>query len=266
MAERPQTVDALLDRMDALLAPLEARKDPLRLFLATYRRTTVAVRDLVVAGRFADNEWVERWDVGFANLYLDAVEAWEAGRPPPDPWAAAFAGTREGPRLPPLRHLLLGMNAHINYDLPQSLLAVITDEEFGDDDVVAKRAADHAMVDQVLVSRVKPEDDELAKVEEPGDRTWLDRVLTPFNRAGSKRFLREARRKVWRNAKLLSEARRQGPDALAARIAELDRLATARIDELRVPGQVILKLSIKGFGVELAERAPKPSGGTATRS
>jgi len=249
--ERPRTVEALLARMDALLAPLEARKDPIRLFLSTYRRTTLQVRDMVARDEFTDSQWVERWDVAFANLYLDAVEAWEAEQQPPGPWAAAFGASREGPRLPPVRHLLLGMNAHINYDLPQSLLAVITDDEFDDDAVVARRAADHAVIDQVLVDRVKPEDVELAKVEEPGDRTLLDRVLTPFNRAGSKRFLKESRRKVWRNAKLMSAARREGPEALAARVAELDRLSEARIDDLREPGQVILKLSLKGFGVEL---------------
>jgi hypothetical protein len=256
VADRPETVDALLGRMDTLLGPLEARQDPIRFFLATYRRTTVAVRDKIGRGEFNDNAWVEVWDVAFANLYLDAVEAWEAGRPPAGPWTAAFGAARESPRLPPLRHLLLGMNAHINYDLPQSLLEVITDEEFDDEAVVAGRAADHSLVDQVLVDRVKPEDDELAKVEDPGDRTWLDRALTPFNRAGTKRFLKEARAKVWRNAKLLSTARRQGPEALGARVAELDRLSEARIADLRVPGQVLLKLSVKGFGVELADPTP----------
>ncbi len=145
------------------------------------------------------------------------------------------------------------MNSHINYDLPQSLLAVITDDEFDDEALVARRAADHALMDQVLIDRVKPEDEELMKVEEPGDRTWLDRALTPFNQAGTKRFLKESRGKVWRNAKLLSKARRQGPDALAARVAELDRLSEARIADLRVPGQVLIKLSLKGFGVKLAE-------------
>jgi len=256
VAERPETVDALLARMDALLGPLEARKDPIRLFLATYRRTTLAVRDKVARREFTDSEWVEQWDVAFANLYLDAVEAWEAGHPPPGPWAAAFAVATEGPRLPPLRHLLLGMNAHINYDLPQSFLAVMSDEEFDDDAMVARRSADHAVMDQVLVDRVKPEDIELAKVEEPGDRTWLDRALTPLNQAGTKRFLKESRRKVWRNAKLLSKARRQGPDALATRVAELDRLSEARIADLRLPGQVLIKLSVKGFGVVLADAPP----------
>lgn len=49
-ANRPENVDALLARMDALLAPLEERKDPIRFFLATYRRTE---RDI---GRNGDRE------------------------------------------------------------------------------------------------------------------------------------------------------------------------------------------------------------------
>ena len=127
-------------------------------------------------------------------------------------------------RLPPLRHVLLGMNAHINYDLPQALLAVISDEEFKDPRAVARRAADHARIDEILVRRVPQEDRELLREEEPGDRDLIDRVLTPFNRAGTKRFLKEARRKVWMNARTLSLARSQGPEAYAAKLEELEEL------------------------------------------
>ena len=72
---------------------------------------------------------MERWAVAFAALYLDALEASLHGRDVPGPWAAAFAADGT---VAPLRHVLLGMNAHINYDLPQALLAVISDAEFGD--------------------------------------------------------------------------------------------------------------------------------------
>jgi len=249
--EQPSSIEALLDRMAELLRPLEDRRDPLRLFLATYRRTTVAVGSELERGGFTDRDWVERWDIGFAGLYLDAIDLWESGHDPPRPWAVAFRASKEGPTLPPLRHVLLGMNAHINYDLPQSLLAVITDEEFDDPALVARRASDHAHIDDILLSRVDPEDIELTKVEQPGDRTRLDKLLSPFNKAGTKRFLKESRRKVWHNAKLLSAARRQGPDALVARLGELESLSEARVADLRAPGQVLLKLAAKGFGVEL---------------
>ena len=212
----------------------------------------MAVKEELERGGFADRDWVERWDVIFAALYLDALEQQERGETPPGPWDVAFRAA-DGARLPPLRHTLLAMNAHINYDLPRALLGSITDDEFDDDALVASRAADHAHIDSVLVSRVGPEDLELKAVEQPGDRTTLDRLLTPFNRAGTKRFLRESRRKTWHNAHQLSAARRQGPDALTARLRELEDLSSRRVAELKVPGQVLLKLAVKGFGVQLAQ-------------
>jgi Family of unknown function (DUF5995) len=243
-------IDALVRRMEGLLAPLEAAGDPARFFLATYLRTTRAVAEELARGGFRDPAWVERWDVAFAGLYLDAVEAARAGRRPPEPWAVAF-GAGGGDGLPPLRHVLLGMNAHINYDLAQSLLAVISQAEFDNPGLLADRRADHEHIDQVLVARVGAEDTELEAVGGPRSRT--DRVLQPLNRLATKRFLRESRAKVWANARLLDQARRAGPAAYAARLAELERLAATRVADLMAPGQVVLKLAVKGFGVRLSD-------------
>ena len=250
VAAPPGGIPALLDRMADLLGPLEEKADDRRHFLATYRRTTVAVHEDLQRGGFLDAGWLERWDVAFAQLYLDALEQWNRGERPGEPWAVAFEAAADE-RIPPLRHVLLGMNAHVNYDLPQSLLATITDEEFDDPELVERRRRDHAHIDAILASRVDAEDKELQKVEQPGDRTLLDRLLTPFNQAATKRFLTEARQKVWHNAVALSRARREGPDALAARLAELEELSRVRVADLRVPGQVLMKLAVKGFGVRL---------------
>jgi hypothetical protein len=121
-------IDVVLARMEQTLAPLLAGGDPMRYFLGTYLRTTAAVGAAVADGRFEDPDWVQEWDVVFADLYLDALDAFRADPDgAPRPWRVAFAAAAE---LPPLAHVLLGMNAHINYDLPQSLLAVISDEQF----------------------------------------------------------------------------------------------------------------------------------------
>ena len=232
--------------MAALLEPLQADGDQRRYFHATYQRTTIAVAEEIKRGGFADAEWVERWDVAFADLYLEALEASLAGRHPARPWDIAFGAPAN---LPALRHVLLGMNAHINYDLPQALLAVITDEQFDDAALLARREADHRAIDEVLASRVSAEDDELARIS--GPTPLLDRLLRPFNRLGTQRFLREAREKVWANAIALSRARRQGPDAYAALLAQLEELSAAKVAALQAPGQVLLKLAATGFGVRL---------------
>src|ERR1700722_14906421 len=203
--------------MATLLEPLEAAGDKQRYFHATYLRTPIAVAEEISRGGFADAAWVERWDVVFADLYLDALEVNTAGRQPSQPWSIAFGAPAD---LPPLRHVLLGMNAHINYDLPQALVAVITDEQFDDAALIARREADHRAIDDVLASRVAAEDDELIRLSGPAP--LLDRLLRPFNRLGTQRFLREARAKVWANAIALNRARRQGPDRYTAVLAELE--------------------------------------------
>ncbi len=246
-------IDDLLARMDALLQPMRAAGDERQHFLATYIRTTCAVKAEIQQGRFVDDAWTEGWDIAFADLYLDALDAWNAAGTASGPWQIAFEAANATPRVPPIRHLLLGMNAHINYDLPQALIQMITDQEFDDPALVARRGRDHEHIDAILASRVAAEDGELKKVEQPGDRTLLDHLLTPFNRAGSKRFLKEARGKVWRNAQALSLARRQGLVELSARLQELEQLSAARVADLRRPGQVLLRLSRGGFGVLLRD-------------
>jgi hypothetical protein len=246
-------IEELIDRMAALLESLKTSGDQRQYFHATYQRTTIAVAEKLKRGGFTDPEWVERWDVVFADLYLDALEAALAGREPTRPWAIAF-GVPAG--LPAFRHVLLGMNAHINFDLPQALVAVITDEQFDDPALLDRREADHKAIDTVLASRVAAEDDELTEISGPG--TLPDRLLRPFNRLATQRFLREAREKVWANAIALSRARRQGPDAYATVLAQLEELSAAKVAALMAPGQVALKLAATGFGVRLPASPGQP--------
>jgi hypothetical protein len=236
--------------MQAQLAEFREGRDPRRFFHATYLRTTEAVGAELAAGGFLDAAWVERWDVAFAEFYLDALDADKRAAHVPGPWAAAFAAADDPACvLPPLRHVLLGMNAHINYDLPQALLAVISDAEFDDPALLARRAADHRHIDRVLGSLV----DEAQRPEAAGGRPGVtDRLLARANRVATKRFLTEARAKVWANARILASARTQDEASYHARLAELERLAEVRVADLARPGQVLLRLAARGFGIVLS--------------
>jgi hypothetical protein len=234
-------VAAMQERLDGPTAGQEHRRE----FLGTYQRTTVAVGKAIRDGVFEDGPWVEAWDVVFADLYLAALDADREGGRVPRPWRLAFDAA---PDLNPLQHVLLGINAHINYDLPQALLAVISDEDFRDPALLDRRRRDHERIDGVLSGRVAAEDDELAAVSA---RTLLDRVLQPLNQRASRRFLREARQKVWHNTAELQQARVAGAEEYAARLAELEVLSAAKIADLLAPGQVLLRLAVAGFGVTL---------------
>src|SRR3954454_7992453 len=145
----------------AVVADMQTRLDALpsdsglREFLGTYQRTTTAVGKAILTRVFEDPEWVEQWDVVFARLYLDAFDAHVEAGVVPRPWRIAFAAAD----MSALRKVLLGINAHLNYDLPQALLAVIPDEDFADPVTLGRRQRDHEAIDGVLASRVAAEDD-----------------------------------------------------------------------------------------------------------
>ncbi|MFC2176811.1 DUF5995 family protein [Actinomycetota bacterium] len=236
--------------MDEIGKRLVAKDDERQHFHLAYLHSTKAVMDDVDADRFVDSAWVERWGLAFAELYLDAYDIWERGGDPSGPWRVAFEASRD-PEIPPVRHALLGINAHINYDLPQAFLAVISDDEFDAEEIMERRAADHAHVDSILVRRVRQEDKNLQRVEDPGDRTIVDRLMTPFNRAGTRKFLKEGREKVWRNAGVLSAARRLGPAVYTRELARLEQLSRDRVADLVTPRYVLVGLARHGFGVVL---------------
>jgi Family of unknown function (DUF5995) len=242
-----EAIAALVARMESLLAPLEEARDPARFFLGTYLRTTRAVGAALATGRFEDPSWVSAWDVDFACFYLDALELHhKAPEAVAVPWRLAFGAD---PGLPPEAHVLLGMNAHINYDLPQSLIAVIPPGDFGSPSLLDRRRRDHERIDDVLAARVGEED--LALQRAGGRRTALDRLLTPVNRQASRLFLREARRKVWANTRALHAARLDGDGAYVVRLADLEAVSAERVADLLRPGPVLVRLALHGFGVTL---------------
>lgn len=244
-----QAIAELVARMQAALAEMETHGDAKRHFLATYLRTTQAVADELQAGGFLDPVWVENWDVVFAELYLDALSAWDLGQPPPEPWRVAFAAAQDR-GLPVLRHVLLGMNAHINYDLPLALLVVIGDEEFANPALAQRRQRDHTHVDAVLLRRVGAEDQAIATAA--GSKSLYERIKGPLERRATGRFLKEARAKVWANARLMAAARAHGNQPEFERLrAELAAKSAAKLDQLARAREVILQLWLRGFGVLL---------------
>src|SRR5206468_6144804 len=60
------TIDDVVDRFERSTPPPGDEK---RHFHGVYHRNTVAVKDDLETGGFLDPEWLEPWDVIFANLY-----------------------------------------------------------------------------------------------------------------------------------------------------------------------------------------------------
>jgi len=118
-------VDQVIERMH-LLDDWLPQGDGFWWFNKLYLRMTLAIQKALRANEFADPRFVEQWDIAFAQLYFDAVRLAATGSNElPRAWAPLRdARSRRG--ILPLQFAIAGMNAHINRDLPWSLLDACT--------------------------------------------------------------------------------------------------------------------------------------------
>ncbi|HEX5088728.1 MAG TPA: DUF5995 family protein [Nocardioides sp.] len=115
-----QTIDGVLERMDAIDAALPAA-DGVATFNRMYRQVTRFVDQAVDDGLFVAGPFIARLDVVFANIFFEAYAADQDGRPIPRAWAPLFEA-RTKPHTHPVQFALAGMNAHICHDLPSAVL------------------------------------------------------------------------------------------------------------------------------------------------
>ncbi|MCA1818866.1 MAG: DUF5995 family protein, partial [Thermoplasmatota archaeon] len=89
--------------------------------------TTYGIRRNILDRTFADNDYLSIITVSFAKMYLDAYGAWKSGHPEkaPAPWREAFTWARSGSS-DITEDEFMGMNAHINYDLTNAIVALGT--------------------------------------------------------------------------------------------------------------------------------------------
>ena len=98
--------------------------DGLKWFNWLYLQVTDAVEARVSgsAGGFSSAAWLAELDVQFARLYFSALNAALTSGPCPGCWRALFA-CRSNARLARIQFALAGINAHINRDLPEAIVA-----------------------------------------------------------------------------------------------------------------------------------------------
>ena len=240
------TITAVLGAMRARLAALDDGRGAQREFLQTYRRTTEAVGRRCAAGRSRTLPGSRPGTWRSPPCTCGALDADLSGRRRgARPWRLAFDAPAE---LPPLRHVLLGINAHVNYDLPQALLAVISDEEFADplllDATAARPRADRRRTRGARGGRGR-------RARRPPSRKLLDRALQPLNRLALPAVPARGPAEGLAQHHRTAAGPVAGPRAYAVRLAELELLSAARIADLLAPGQVLLRLAVAGFGVML---------------
>jgi len=216
VAGRINCVNAVIREMERRFEPLGRSCDHNAAFALAYLRTTQTYKWAAEQpDYFQDTPWVNHEDAVFAKYYFDAYDNWRAGdrSQVPQAWLITF-DSAAARRTTGSGDLLLGMNAHINRDLPFTLAAIgmVTPEG-------QSRKDDHDKVDQFLNLVMEPMLYELAARFDPNTIN----VPTPFGVGYTGLFQLVAlwRESAWRNAELLVSAPTPEARALVAQQIEL---------------------------------------------
>ena len=225
-AGRVQCVDKVIREMSRRFEPLASSCDHDAIFALTYLRVTQEYRRTVETPTFFDDTpFVNHEDVIFARYYFAAHDAWEAGRTGevPPAWRVAFdaAGDRA---VSANGNLLLGINAHVQRDLPFVLYTVGLLRPDG-----TSRKPDHDRVDQIL-NRVT--DDLIGEIARRFDPTIDDGNLpTTLDDFTLFQIVAGWRETAWRHAELLALA--PTPEARELVAQEIERYAESQARSIR---------------------------------
>jgi len=166
-------------RMAGLIREWEGAADRRAFFLSCYALMTRNVLSAVDAGDFRDPPWVSGLLDRFADYYFAALENDEDQlASAPAAWRLAFDAARD-PDLEVMQHLLLGINAHINYDLVLCLGDVLGPEwhALSADDRHA-RYLDHCHINDIIGRTIDAVQDQIVERYAP----WMEVVDAALGR------------------------------------------------------------------------------------
>jgi hypothetical protein len=216
-------VDKTIRQMTQRLDPLASSCDHNAIFALTYLRVTQAYRQTIAEPFFDDTSFVNYEDTVFAHYYFAAYDARAAGqiKDVPPAWRIAFnAASRHA--VSALGDLFLGINAHVQRDLPFVLYSIGLTAPDG-----TSRKPDHDRVDQILNRVTDPVIAEIARRFDPTIEST--NLPTMFDDATVFQVIAGWRERAWRNAELLAAAPTPAARALVAAQIENDAATEARM-------------------------------------
>ncbi|HKI89390.1 MAG TPA: DUF5995 family protein [Draconibacterium sp.] len=189
------TIDDVIRFLDYIITESEKNNDTLGYFAALYQRVTLKVKEGIQTSYFEDGPRMEKLDVIFAKKYIDAWVAWKGNEKTSESWKKAFSfSTKYWPVV--LQHLLIGMNAHINFDLGAAAAEISKNQNIED------LKNDFNRINEILSSLVNEVQNNLSTIWPALKRILVktgkaDNILADFS-------MEVARDGAWEFAKKLS--------------------------------------------------------------
>jgi hypothetical protein len=198
--------DPLLVRMQFQSREWYRATDRRVIFLSCYTLMTHNMTASVYRREFHDPVWAHRFIGRFADYYFEALAAYDENPlQSPRVWQIAHQSCRNT-ALQPLQLMLLGINAHINYDLVLTLEELLRPEwpsltSAGR----AARLADYLHVNEIIGHTIDAVQDDILSPEMPIMRV-IDVAMGPVDEWLLSRLLARWRDRAWRDTLLLLAA------------------------------------------------------------
>lgn len=180
--EDVQTVLELIDH-DMPLYGL----DSVRLFNYTYLIITRRVRQALKAHKFEHPDFLERFDRRFAYYYLHALQQYLVGAEAPLAWKLAFDSARRR-GITSLAAISLGVNAHVNHDIPLVLRDLQAD---------GRQLRDYRYVNAIISQALGEVLQTLPA--ESGRLRWQRQIARPFYKTAMNVLIRLWRKQAWQH-------------------------------------------------------------------
>lgn len=221
----PACVDGVIQRLVAHWEPLDQSCDPRVIFELINVRATQLFRtyfsDMRGENFFEDEPKAVNLDRVLQDLYFDAVAAYETGDAPPAwtvAWDAALAHRTTAPQ-----DAFLGINAHLQRDLPVALAAVGITSPDG-----TSYKPDHDRLNEIIATAIDVVEDEIAERYDPM-MSMADLSPLPWDEVFTIEVVRLWRENAFRNAERLTVAPNEAERDLVMASIEAEAEAWARM-------------------------------------
>jgi len=222
--KQANTLDEVIDQLEVYIDDCTQTQNRMGYFATLYLGVTKEVKEGISASRFEDGPRMEVLDVHFANLFFRSTQE------PSVVWEKAFTSAKFS-KFILVQHLLLGMNAHINFDLALSVKKSVNKAEMDD------LFSDYNEINSILIEQIDV-------MQEKVNKSWwifrvLDIVALRFDELLVGFSLIKARESAWNYAKQL-----QNEDKVDKALEEMETLTLSFANILIKPKGLIINTII----------------------
>ena len=269
--QRPQNVHEALRALDAVTARRSADGDARAAFPDVYGIITRRVAESVElcerhggeGAFFHEPRWISRLAGRFCERYLETL-GWSLGGGAQDAgaWDATYGACDHAGNFP-LQHVLLGLSAHINFDLAIGIHRTIVEHGRTDAATLRRYKHDHDAVNDLLRASIPEAFDHLVSRHRCEASALIVRRTYAFAEWATMRILATWRSRVWDDAMSLLAART--PAAREVIVQRMERLSRRYARILALPGALPLSLSPDHAGAAHRDAPHLPHGARGPR-